>query len=60
MEVHEENKPEKDRIFWCENVAEILLPPKQNYNLNNSETTLLRHYYMTALELQANELEVFF
>jgi len=60
VEVYEENKLEKDRIFWCENVTEILLPPKWNYNLNNSEITLLYYYYMTALELQANELEVFF
>jgi hypothetical protein len=60
MEVSEDNKPENDRIFWCENVAEILLSPKQNYNLNNSKTILLYHYYMTALELQADELEVFF
>lgn len=59
VEVSEDKKPENDRIFWCEDVMEIFLPPKRNYNLNNSETTLLRHYYMTALELQADELEVF-
>ena len=58
--IYEENKPENDRIFWCNEIAEVLLPLRWKYNLSSSENKLLRHYYRNALEVITAKLEIIF